>query len=688
MERKLVSDAFTLGVCYYPEQWDEKLWEDDYRRMKEMGIDIVRVGEFAWTIFEPADGRFEFGLFDRALDLAHAHGLRVIMGTPTATPPAWLTHAHPEVLNKTQDGLTYHHGMRRHYTYNSPVYREYCARIVRRMAEHYRDHPAIVGWQIDNELNCETDVFYADADHVAFRAWLQDKYGTLEALNEAWGAVFWNQTYTAWEQVHLTRKTPAGSPNPHQALDEKRFISDSAISFAKLQSDIVREVAPHHWVTTNGLFGHLDSHRLTDETLDFFSYDSYPLFYTMFGDAEEPQPMRDRWWSLNLCGVRDISPNFCVMEQQAGPGGWTNRIQLPAPYPGQLRLWTYQSILHGADMVLYFRWRTATFGTEIYWHGLNDYHNGPNRRLREAAVVGEELKRIGARLAGRTYKADVALLEDYDNEWDGRLDTMHGALRGPSVSAWFKRLQYRHIPADKVKLRADATADRLSRYRLAVYPHPTIMTQRTAEMLEAYVRQGGILVLGARTGYKDDNGHCRMMPFPGMAAGLCGVHVDDFTLIAGDREPADVALADGSGRTFKAPLFNETLTVQAEDAEVVASYASGWFAGSPALTRRKLGQGEVWYFGAAFSEGAAEAILDLLELPSPAAEWGRLPREVEFGIRTDDAGGEWAYLLNYADRPSDIELAVDCVDVLTGERLSGTVAMPPFGVRILERMPR
>lgn len=685
MERRLRLPAFKLGVCYYPEQWDESLWASDYARMKEMGFEVIRVAEFGWAIFEPEDGRFDFGLFDRAIGLAHEYGLKVILGTPTACPPAWLTHRHPEVLNATPEGVLYRHGMRRHYTYNSDVYREYCARIVREMAGHYRDHPAVIGWQIDNELNCEKDVFYAEADHRAFRVWLREKYGTLERLNEAWGATFWSQTYFDWEQVHLTRPTASGSPNPHLALDEKRFFSASAISFAKLQSDILREHAPDHWVTTNGLFGNLDSHRLTDETLDFFSYDSYPLFYSMFGDVGAAEPLLDRIWSLNLCGVRDISANFCVMEQQSGPGGWANRIQLPAPYAGQMRLWTYQSILHGADMILYFRWRTATMGTEIYWHGIHDYDNRTNRRAEEAAKVGAELRRIGDRLANREYLAEVALLEDYDNDWDGRFDSYHGSLRGPSTIAWFKRLQFRHVPMDKIRLRPGDTADRLARYRLVVYPHPAILTPRDAERLEAYVRGGGTVVFGARTGYKDEAGHCRMMPFPGLAANLCGIRVEEFTLISGDRAPSSVRMADGPGETFEAPVFNEALSVQADTAEVVATYVAGRYAGQPAMTRNRFGAGEAWYCGAAFSDGAVEAILDRLGVRSPADDWLELPREVEYGVRVAADGGEWTMLLNYSGESARIVVRGSAVDVLSGDRLTGEAGLPPYGVRVLER---
>ncbi|MEK3662487.1 beta-galactosidase [Paenibacillus sp. FSL F4-0236] len=682
MKKPVATEKFELGVCYYPEHWPESMWEDDYRRMRELGFTIIRIGEFAWSIFEPAQGEFQFGLFDRAIDLAHKHGLQVVLGTPTATPPAWLTHKYPEVLNVTYEGVTLQHGMRRHYNYSSPKYRELCARITEQMAEHYGNHPGVVGWQIDNELNCEISEFYSESDHKAFREWLQQKYVTLERLNEAWGAVFWNQSYSDWSQVYLPRPTPSPKqPNPHQALDEKRFISDNTISFAENQADIIRKLAPKQWVTTNGLFGHLDSHELTDELLDFFSYDSYPQFSTIFYDPNERNPLNDRGWGLSLSVVRSISPNFCIMEQQSGPGGWVNRMDMPSPKPGQMRLWTYQSIAHGADMVLYFRWRTATMGNEIYWHGINDYHNQPNRRVREAGQIGQELAGAGQALIGTRNQANVAIVRDYANEWDGEYDVWHGPFMWKSNKEWYKALQRKHIPNDVLYLRKKTTLEELARYDVLIYPHPAIMTDETASLLDEYVQQGGKLIFGCRTGYKDERGQCYMRPFPGAARDLCGITVEEFTMVKGSRQPTTISWSGAAEGVTGADDFNDILRIEDDSVEVMAVYASDYYAGKPAVTRNRRGKGEVWYYGAVFNEQAASIIIDQVSLQSPV-DWLVLPEDVELQVR-NGTSSSYTFLLNYSEAPVAIHLHETKMDLLSGTTLSGEVTMEGFGVLIL-----
>lgn len=685
-DKSMKLSQLTLGVCYYPEHWEEGLWRDDLQRMKAHGIKVVRVFEFAWSCVEKHEGQFDFSLFDRFLELAREEQMQVILCTPTATPPAWLTEKYPEVLNADVRGNLFRHGLRRHYNYNSPKYNELSARIVTRLAERYGQHPAVIGWQIDNEINCEISEFYSQSDHAAFRIYLRDKFGSLEKLNEAIGANFWNQGYTAWEEVHLKRNTLHGYTNPHMALLEKRFVSRSARRFVKMQADILRAHSGERFITTNGIFGHLDSHEMVQEALDFITYDSYPNFaYSVERgiNGGGGSPLKDRVWSVMLARARSISPNFGIMEQQSGANGWDFRMQMPMPKPGQIKLWTMQSVAHGADFISYFRWRTCGYGTEIYWHGLNDYDNRPNRRLAELQEVDRAFRALPD-LAGSRYEAKVGLLSDYLNEWDGEQDAWHGPLDRKSRESICLAALESHTPIDLLYIRHtdshSTQLEELAGYALLFYPHPSILTEHTARLLSAYVAQGGQLVLGARSGYKDEYGRCPMMPMPGFASELCGVTVEDYS-IARVEEP--LPQIGWQKRRLEMPMFHDQLEAL-PGTEVIARYQRCWFEGKPALTRRSYpGGGAAWYLGSGFSPELAAAFLKKTNQSSPLRKLLSCPREVELAIRRK-GDRRWIFLLNYSGEAQAIELKKPLTELLHGRQLSGRQELPPYGVMVLE----
>lgn len=682
MKKSIEMDKITLGVCYYPEHWEEALWEEDLIRMKEHGLSVIRIAEFAWNKFEPEEGNYTFEFFDRFLEVAARQEMKVIFCTPTATPPAWLTEKYPEALNVSQEGVVYRHGMRRHYNYNAPAYQRLTAAIVEQLARHYCPHPNIIGWQIDNELNCECDEFYSEADHQAFRAYLKEKYQTLENLNQCMGTVFWNQTYTDWEQVHLSRPTYHHSPNPHLALEEKKFFSHSVISFCKLQSDILRQyLRKDQFITTNGLFGHLDYDALMEQSLDFICYDSYPDFaFDLYSDPKRPGNLNDRKWSWSLTKTRSISPNFGILEQQSGANGWTSRMEAPAPKPGQMRLWTMQSIAHGADFVSYFRWRTSPIGHEIYWHGLNDYSNEPNRRLEELKQIHRDVESI-ASLAGARYQARIAVLKDYPNEWDGELDRWHGQISSYSDDGWFKAAQLSHTPCDFLYLRETTALEELSGYELLVYPHATILTQESAALLRRYVEQGGTLIFGARTGYKDAYGRCPMRPMAGFAGELCGVRVADYTLL-GPYDDKETAL--WNGQPIEAPIFNDILDTTTPEAQVEAVFQGNYYDGKPALVKRKLGKGTAYYYGAGFSQQTATAFLQNLGMRTPYLACLELPEECELAVRKK-GNTDYLFVLNYKEYPVTIEVKQPYKELLSGRTIAGREELPPYGVCVLKK---
>lgn len=684
MGKLLGGNSIDLGVCYYPEHWDRSLWAEDLDRMLAAGLKTVRIAEFAWNLIEPEEGVFTYGFFDDFLELAREKGMQVIFCTPTATPPAWLTDRYPEVLNADQEGHLIYHGSRRHYNYNSPVYQEFCRRIVEKSASHYGQHPAIVGWQLDNEFNCENSEFYSESDVDAFRTFLQGKYDTLEALNEAWGTVFWNQTYTDWHQVSVPRKTNTGSVNPHLQLDYYRFISDSVCRFAGQQAEIIRNYCKDtDFITTNGIFSNIDYQRLGRESLDVLMYDSYPNFAYCLDDYQEKDPMKDRKWSRNLAEVRAVSPIFGIMEQQSGANGWNTRMEAPTPRPGQLTLWTFQSIAHGADFISYFRWRTCRFGTEMYWHGILDYSGRENRRLREVTEVSHKIKAI-QEVAGALYSAKVGILKDYDNIWDCQTDRWHERVDRVSQKSLFTALQRAHVPFDYVYLDGNVgkagnlEPEELKKYDVLFYPHASILTEERMALLERYVAEGGKLVMGCRTGYKEKNGKCVADCLPGLAARLTGTDIPEYSFVAPDDGRV---MAEWDGQRMEAAVFNDLLAPVGENAEVLATYADSYYAGTPALIRNRFGKGEAYYFGGAFALDAAELFVQKLGIGEPYADIMEIPAGCELAVR-EKKGTKYLFVLNYEKEPAKVGLRKELLELLSGEICHGVQILEPYGIRI------
>lgn len=676
----LDGSRLVLGTCYYPEHWPKRLWKEDLERMLAAGIEVVRIAEFAWSRVELTEGNFTYAFFDEFLDLAEEAGMKVIFCTPTATPPAWLTEKYPEVLNADINGVLYRHGARRHYNYNSPVYQKLSARIVEKFASHYASRPCIIGWQIDNEVNCEMNVFYSESDSKAFRVFLQDKYENLEALNEAWGTDFWNQIYTDWEEIHVPRRTYSDSTNPHEVLDYTRFISASARRFVKMQSDIIRKYAkPGDFVTTNGIFGNLDNHQMTKESLDFMMYDSYPNFaYCLDDYCDTPGDIKDRKWSRNLAEVRAISPVFGIMEQQSGANGWNTRMEAPTPRPGQMTLWTMQSVAHGADYISYFRWRTCTMGTEIYWHGILDYSGRENRRIAEVRQIHEKMQGM-RELAGSVYEAKVGIIRDYDNIWDAQLDVWHGRVEKASQQALFHALQVSHTPFDYVYLNDGTAAEDWAGYQVLFYPHATIMTKAGEAVLRAYVEAGGTLVIGCRSGYKSESGRCVMDHLPGLLSDLSGTDIPEYSFIAPDAGKVTIQWDDTE---LTANVFADLLQ-PIGDGRLEAVYRSDYYAGSGALVSNMVGKGKVYYYGTAFHEESARVFLEKLQVISPYRDVVHVPESCEVAVRRKGED-RYLFLLNYDKNPAKIELCRKGIDLYTGEEISGQRELEGYGTLVVK----
>lgn len=675
-------NEYTMGVCYYPEHWPKELWENDLDRMLASGITVIRIAEFAWSIFEKTEGNFDFSFFDEFLELCAKKNMKVIMGTPTATPPAWLTRKYPSSLNALRDGTSLTHGARRQYNYNSPDYQRLSKIIVTKMAEHYGKHPMVVGWQIDNELNCETDEFYSKSDAAAFREFLKKKYQTLDCLNETWGTVFWSQTYTDWEEISVPGPVLNDGYNPHYHLDYYRFVSESARRFCQMQSEILRKyIKPTDFITTNGLFGNLDNHKMTEESLDVYTYDTYPSFAFELGrDPKTSIDLNDRKWTRNLIEVRSISEHFGIMEHQSGGCGWTNRMEGPTPRPGQLNLWAMQSVSQGADFISFFRWRTCTFGTEMYWHGILNYDNRDNRKLREVQEFYRNFKKIGP-VCGAKNTAAFGLLKDYDNEWDAKVDHWHGRLDHPSDREIFVASELNHTPYDMIYLNDDTQQEKLNAYPVLIYPHPLLMNEIRARLLENYVEQGGILILGCRSGLKDMSGRMVMMPQPGLLQKLTGSDVVDFTFASPNEDDVEAVFGDVR---LEMPVFHDVLK-SLGDSKVLAVYDDGFYKGEAALIENSYGKGRVLHFGSTFSRQNVKAIFEYLQILEPFADVVEAPEEVQIVLREKE-GRKFYFVLNYMPGEKSVTVKRKMKNLLTDEECLGAVKMPAFGVMVLEEI--
>ena len=364
---------FLFGVVYYPEHWMDAERKNDAPLMAEAGVDTVRMAEFAWDRMEPREGEFEFSFFDDAIEELAAAGISTILCTPTAAPPRWMTARHPDWLRVDANGRQMVHGSRQHVCTTNPGFREASRRITRAMAKHFSGNPHVIGWQTDNELNCHFRECHCGACQSAFRRWLEEKYGDIAALNAAWGTVFWAQTYESFDQVGTLLIDRPTHPNPSQHLDYFRFLSDAVIAFHRDQTEILRAVRPDWWITHNGMFERLDYWKLAED-LDLMGIDIYPGF-------ADKTPKAFSWAAARLEECRASSGTFMIPEQQAGPGGQRPYLHR-TPQPGQMRLWAWQAVAHGADGLLHFRWRSCRFGAEIYWCGILDHLPDPPGRLR------------------------------------------------------------------------------------------------------------------------------------------------------------------------------------------------------------------------------------------------------------------------------------------------------------------
>ena len=645
-----------FGGDYNPEQWPREIWDEDVRLMQSAGVTMATVGVFSWSRLEPSDGVFDFEWLDDVIGRLHEGGIAVDLATATATPPPWLTHAHPEILPVTEDGTTLSPGSRQQYCPSSPVFRRYADRLVRALADRYGTHPAVQLWHVSNEYGCHVSRCYCNASAAAFRSWLRDRYGDIASLNNAWGTDFWGQRYSSFDEILPPRTTPAFK-NPTQLLDWERFGSHALLECYRAEARILRAVSPLVPITTNfmGLFSPADYWSWARE-IDVISDDSYP-------DPADPTTIPVTKLTRDLMRSLGGGKPWMLLEQSTSYVNWRHRNAIKAP--GQMRALSYQAIAHGCRSINFFQWRQSVVGAEQF-HSAMLPHSGTDTRVwREVEALGAELAELGPRLDApeNDRSVEAAIVLDWDSWW---------AIEQPArstVFSYIRELQgwYDALSAQGVRVRFVPVDADLSQHPLVIVPTLYVCTDEVLAGLAAYVRGGGRLVVTYQSAIADQNLHIRRGGYLGVLQDTLGLWIEEFTplsgpgpVAAGEAAPEPVTVA---GDLIRGEGSEWAEVVRVRDAEVRATFHNGPAAGGPAVTENQVGTGSAWYVATALDPQSRQTVAALV-----AAQAGLATAPVPDGVEIV-RDGDITAVINHRAAPYTLE--IDGTDLLSGASTRG-----------------
>jgi len=657
-------DRLHLGAAYYPEHWSEERWSEDIRLMVAAGFTVVRMGEFAWSTFEPAEGEFNFDWLDRAIDLLAQYNIRTVLGTPTAAPPAWLTQNYPSTLAVDEDANRREHGKRCHYCVNSPEYHRLTRRIVGAMGKHFGGNPHVIGWQFDNEFGT---VCYCDTCRAAFQGYLTEVFEDLDALNKHWATAYWSQTYSAWDQVPI----PKPGHNPGLLLAFQQFITHSYRRFQAIQLEELRpHLAEDVWVTHNFMkwYPTYDHYELSAD-LDLASWDWY------VGSGHNEYPESGAAHDL----VRGFKHrNFWVMETQPANVNWSpvnNQVN-----KGETRAMAWHAVSHGADAVLYWQWRSALNGQEQYHGTLVDQSGQPRPFYTEAAQLGAEFDRVSDLLAGSSIQARVAILNDYNSRWSLDWSRQHKDFDYVQhLLHYYKPIASRNIPVDIIS--AD---DSLQGYRLVIAPGLVILNAARIQQITDFVKGGGCLVLTIRCGMKDEYNALLNMRQPGSLVELTNAEVEEYFPL---ETPVTV-----KGNFFNgvSRLWAERLRIMDEKARTrpVARYGThnGWLDDQIAITYNSYGRGGVFYIGTYLDENAQSKLIEHICSTQGVKSLMTTPRGVEVCQRIRPNGQKVYIVINHEITPKKVTIPWEAQEHLIGGTGKGELTLAPYGVAVLTKI--
>ena len=654
--------ALGLGAAWYPEQWPESRWDADLALMQAAHINFVRVGEFAWSTMEPKEGDFELDWLAHAIRAAEKHGIAVVIGTPSAAPPAWLTQRYPETLRTMQNGRKDEHGNRQQFDWSDPKYRELCRLMATRLAERFGHDPDVIGWQIDNEYASES---YGPATDAQFQQWLKAKYGTLDNLNERWTTAYWSETYQSWDQIPIEEEYG----NPGLLLNWRQFVSDTWRSYQRNQIDAIRPLADgRQFITTNmmGWFDAYDQYTVAQD-LDLASWDDYV-------GTGQLDPVRNGATHDLTRGF--LRKNFWVMETQPGAVNWS--ADNNALNKGEVRAMAWNAVGHGSEAVEYWQWRSALNGQEQYHGTLVGADGTPVPLYSEVQQIGVDFAKAAPALAGTTVDAQVAVLQDYNSRWAINWQRHNKAFDPVTSLMTYYRPLYAAMRA------VDVVADTapLGRYKLVVAPALNLLTPAAVKNLEAYVGGGGHLVLGQRSAMKDEDNTLFAQRQPGPLSELLGARVEQFYALD---KAVPVSGTWAAGRPdAESTLWAEQIGSLQPGTEVLLQYgkSNGWLDGQPAAVTRAVGKGRISYIGAGLDAATMKAAVRwMLTDAQLAPVLPDAPEGVDVAVRSG-AGKRVLVVTNYSAEAKTIALPSAMEDVLLGGTTS-SVTLPQYGVAVL-----
>jgi|SRR5450432_1556866 len=654
-------NAVLMGTDWYPEQWPESRWETDLQLMESAHIQVARIAEFAWSRMESSEGNYDFAWLDRSIRLAEKHHVAIVLGTPTATPPAWLTQKYPETLRVEANGQTVAHGTRAHGSVTSVKYREFCKRITEEMAKRYGQDANVVGWQIDNEYGYAQMSHNDEARH-QFQEWLHSKYKSIDSLNEHWTTSYWSQTYDNWGEIPI----PSEGHNPGLMLDWKRFTTFAWTSYQQNEIDAIRALSEPRQFITGNLMGYgFDGfdHYVIAKPLTFVSWDDYVGKGHLDPDSNGISHDMER-------GLKQ--ENFWVIETQPGFVNWSDLNN--SLDKGEVRAMAWHDIGHGADEVGYWQWRSSLNGQEELHGTLIGPDGKPVPLLDEVAQTAKEFGEAEAAFRGTTVVSQVALLNDYDSRW--AIDWQ----KHTSKYDQFAMLKSYYHSLRKLSQSIDIVSPyaSLDAYKLVVAPNLNLIPKNLADHLAAYVQNGGHLVLGPRSGQKDEYNSLLPIREPGYLGTALGGQVEQYYALE-NNIPASGTLGEG-----KATVWAEWLKVTAPDTEVLLRYgaSNGWLDGQPSVISRHFGKGQITYVGTALDEKLMGSMAQWLVKSSGITPvFGAVPEGIEVSRRVKHGAAVYV-LINFKKERQRVVLPKPMLSLLDEKEVS-SIDLFPYGVAVL-----